>query len=407
MKILWFGDLAGTGFGSVTMDLTRPLLEEHDVRFVSMNELGDLPEPFKSRTFVVNDPAGWLALSQKGGAVGLMDGSLWDDGWVPEAAVILGDYEAVRSVVMANEATRETFGRIPTYHYVPIEGIGLPPRWKAMWDIVHPIAMSEFGATEIEKVTGVRPPMVYHGVDTEQFRPVSMERPLYMHADGQPDRKLRTKADCKRFFGGDPDTLWMLRADRHMPRKLYASLFRSLAPVLHQREAVLVTHCRTDDQGGDLDDLRSLYPPPIAARILNTGFHDQMGGASRDILTALYNAADIYVSVSAEGFGLTIAEAIACGTPAIGMDYSAVPEVVGPAGMVVPVATLIDNEYAHFWARVNEVEFGKAALSLLDDEVTRKRLGRAGPTHVKANFQWAIAAASIGRIIASRAEVAA
>lgn len=404
-RILFLGDLAGTGFGTVTMDLGRELLAlGEDVRFTSQNEIGDLPEPFASRTFVVNNPNGHLYLAQIGGIAGLLDGRAWSDGWVPEAAIMLGDYFAARMVVMGDEATEAAFRSVPTYHYVPIEGVDLPPAWAALWEIVRPVAMTNFGADEIAKITGHRPPVVYHGVDTGQFRPVSPERPFYIKNEaGETLHKLRTKAECKRMFGGKPEMRWVLRTDRHMPRKRYNSYLRAMAPVLHDRpDVMLVIHCKTFDQGGMLTDTLSKYPPHIRKRIVITGFHDQYGGAPRDILTALYNAADVYASNSAEGFGLTIAEAIACGTPAVGVGYSAVPEVVGPAGVIVPEGGLIDNEYDHFWWAADEKAFGRAVGDLLDDEVARKRLGREGPKHVAANFTWAGAARQFADLAAMK-----
>jgi glycosyltransferase involved in cell wall biosynthesis len=296
---------------------------------------------------------------------------------------------------------------LPTFHYCPIEGVDLPPSWAGLWHIITPIAMSEFGANQIEKVTGSRPPVVYHGVDTVQFRPVSADAPLYMETP-RGTGKLRTKAECKRFFGGDPKSRWILRTDRFMPRKRYGSFLRSLAPVLEARpDVVLVLHCRSIDEGGHLYDLFSKYPPEIRGRMISTGFHDAYQGAPRDILTALYNAADVYASNSAEGFGLTIAEALACGTPAIGMDYSAVPEVIGPAGRLVPVDHLDDNEYDHAWATVNEQAFGLAVGSLLDDEVGRRSLARKAPEYVRANFTWAHAAEMFAQIMAGEAEAVA
>lgn len=402
-RVMMFADLAGTGFGTVTQDLGRAMLDlGHDLRFVSQNELGDLPEPFASRTFTVNDPNGWLALKASG-IRGLMDGTVWPDRWTPEAAILLGDYFAVRELVLANEDTRAAFSMVPTLHYVPVEGVDLPPTWRALWDVIVPVAMSEFGADQVARVMGTRPPVIYHGVDTDQFRPVSPQKPLRIG-----DKVLRSKADCKRMFGGDPRQRWLLRTDRHMPRKRYASLLRGVAPVMASRPDVfMVIHCRSFDQGGNLPDTIAKYPKAIRDRMLITGFHDQAGGASRDILTALYNAADVYVSTSAEGFGLTVAEAIACGTPAVGLDYSAVPEVIGPAGVLVPPAILIDNEYDHFWAAIDERKLGEAVATLLDDEVLRKRLGREGPPHVKASFQWDRAALAFAGIIADRLRAAA
>ena len=404
MRLQFWGDLAGTGFGTVTRDLGRALLDlGHDVRFVSQNDTGELEEPFASRTFEVTpdlvDQDVAMVLGEKSslslnpaGILRLIRGELWQDAWRPEAAIMLGDFVNVRRMVMADTETAQAFSTLPTYHYVPIEGVDLPPSWEAMWHILHPIAMSEFGADQIERVTGYRPPVIYHGTDIEQFRPVSPERPLYL-TTGQRTIKLRSKAECKRFFGSKANR-WILRTDRFMPRKRYASFLRALAPILADRpDTVLVMHCRSTDEGGHLYDLFSKYPREIASRMIVTGFHDRHGGAPRDILTALYNAADIYASNSAEGFGLTIAEALACGTPAVGMAYSAVPEVIGPAGLLAPVNRLDDNEYDHAWATVDEPAFGQAVATLLDNDVQRRSLGRLGPEHVRANFTWTHAAA--------------
>ena len=398
MRVLFLGDLAGTGFGSVTLDLGRAMIAQGmDLRFISQNEFGSLPEDFRERTFVVNDPSGWIAL-RRGGMPGLFDGSLWTDAWKPEAAIILGDFYTVQGVVMHNEETRAAFKSVPTLHYIPVEGVDLPPTWKYLWDVIHPVAMSNFGADQIERIMGYRPPMVYHGVNTEDFRPASGDHPLWVN-----DRPLRTKGDCKKFFGGNPNHKWVFRADRHMPRKRYNSLFRAMAPVLASHpDTFLVTHCKTDDEGGNLNDTIAKYPKALQARMLNTGFHDQTGGASRQVLAALYNAADVYVSVSAEGFGLTVAEAIACGTPAVGIDYSSVPEVIGPAGIVAPIAGLIDNEYDHFWAAADEQKFGPIVSKLLDDDILRKQLGKAGPAHVRSTFSWTQAAMQFGEAIAER-----
>lgn len=398
-KIMFFGDLAPTGFGTVTMDLGRALLDlGHDVRFVSQNEAGELPEPFASRTFVVNDPAivdpdkaatfGVDSLSLTAlGVAGIIDGTLWKDGWKAEAGVMLGDFTAARMLVLGDPRATEAFRSIPFFHYVPIEGIDLPPGWWDLWAVVHPVAMSEFGADQIEKVIHKRPPVVYHGVDTTAFRPVEDKR-LRLG-----EKQLRDKAACKKFFGGGARGRWLFRADRNMPRKRYASLLRAVAPVMATRPDVfLVIHCRAYDQGGNLHDLISKYPAHIAKRIVLTGLVEEYGAVPRDMLIALYNTADVYVSTSAEGFGLTIAEAMACGVPAVGMAYSAVPEVIGPGGLLAPVGGLIDNEYDHAWAGVDEAAFGMQVARLLDDPALRASMGKAARKHIVASFSWATAA---------------
>jgi glycosyltransferase involved in cell wall biosynthesis len=60
------------------------------------------------------------------------------------------------------------------------------------------------------------------------------------------------------------------------------------------------------------------------------------GTANKNILIQLYNAADLLLAPSLyEGFGLTILEAMSCGTPVITSNVSSMPEVVGYSGILV------------------------------------------------------------------------
>jgi glycosyltransferase involved in cell wall biosynthesis len=431
MKLLFFGDLAPTGFGSVTTDLGRKMLDLGvDVRFISQNDTGtELPEPFRSRTVdLVSLPYRINELSGEAGTIGAADGipALMDGstaallhngepagGWVPEAAIMLGDYYAARHIV---GRFVEAFRGLPTWHYCPVEGVGLPPVWKEMWSVLRPVAMSNFGADQMEAVMGYRPPMIYHGIDTDIFRPVSKQRPMSFRQSltkGQPVTLLTSKADCKQawvqhLFTVNAGTLernadghlvmptkWLLRTDRHMPRKRYDAMIRTLGPVLERNPGWgLIIHCGTLDQGGWLYEPISKLSPVAQSRIMFTdnGEPPRALGMPREQLALLYNAADMYVSPSAEGFGLTIAEAIACGVPAVGLDYSAVPEVIGPAGVTVPYTHLLDNEYGHAWAAIDEDQFARAVEHLMTHHGKREDLGRSGPAHVRSSFQWASAA---------------
>lgn len=412
-RLLFFGDTAGTGFGTVTRDLGRALLGVGvDVRFMSLNEqpAGELEEPFAGRTALLGESSGWLGLDDAARAhariSGFSTGSLFEDGWAPDVALVVGDIGSLKMSPLLDLVPPG----FPLLHYVPIEGIGSPPRWREVFERVVPVAMSEFGADEIERITGTRPPVIYHGVDTDDFYPVSAARPIVLGGADGSLTILRSKADCKRALGWNPDELHLFRADRHMPRKRYASLLRSVAPVLAAHADVrLIWHCRTVDQGGDLLDERSKYPAAIGARMQSTGFHDRFGGVERKILNVLYNAADLYVTTSAEGFGLCIAEALAAGTPAIGPAYSAVPEVIGPAGAVVPVAGLVDTIYGCFWCAIDEPALTEAIEFLVTHKARRLELGRLGPAHVGANFSWQRAAEQFRDLAASlaRSEAAA
>jgi hypothetical protein len=402
VRVLLFGDLAGTGFGTVTMDLGRELLAVGlDVRFLSQNELGDLPEPFDSRTYKVNDRDGWLALAQKGGVIGVLDGSLWDDGWTPEAAIVVSDYVGARLVLMANPETRAAFEAIPTFHYVPVEGVDLPPVWAEMWRSIQPVAMSEFGADQIERITGARPPVIYHGVDATTFRPVSAENPLYLN-----DAKLRDKAACKRFFGGDPRQRWILRTDRHMPRKRYGSFLRSMVPVIASAARHVPRHPLPLDRSGR-EPLRHPVQVPEgdpeprpADRVPRPGRRRVAGDPDRP----LQRGGPVRVRVS-RGVRADDRRGDCLWHPGLGLDYSAVPEVIGPAGELLPIGGLIDNEYDHFWAAVDERKAAEITGRVLDDPNLLAKYGRAGPAHVRANFSWRKAAEQFSAAIREAMEV--
>ena len=405
MRVLVFGDSAGTGFGSVTRDLGSALLRRGiDLRVLSMNEDAGVhvdpgwPEDLRSRVVLMGHQDGWAALSgmtpeaeaKRQGmlefARGVYTGSL-PDAWTPEAVLFVGDpasFEVSPWVRWLPEG-------MPALHYVPIEGIGLPPAWAKLWERVRPVAMTEFGADQLERLMGERPHVVYHGVDPSSFWPVSGHRPLVMRTRKGIVR-LTSRAECRKFLGWPRHATILFRADRHMPRKQFPAMLRALAPVMARHPSLgLILHCRSLDEGGSLPNEASKYTEDIQSRISTTGHHDRGSGVPRALLTCMYNAADLYISTGAEGFGLTIAESLACGTPAVGLDYSSVPEVIGPAGIVVKWH-LIDNIYSYFWARPDEDAYGAAVERLVVDIVERRRLGRLGPAHV-AQFDWDVAAA--------------
>jgi glycosyltransferase involved in cell wall biosynthesis len=420
-RVLFLGDVAQTGFGTVTLSLGRELLALGlDLRFCSLNEptpgsgwWSDLPEEIRSRTASLEAEDGWLAFGEPETAerlAAMFSGGLFADGWTPDAAIILGDPGSLEASPVLDIIP----DGLPVLHYVPIEGIGSPPAWRALWQKAQPVPTSRFGAMELERLLGRPVPYVYHGVDTQTYHRPSREHPIVLHdrTNGRDFRVLRSQRECKEFFGLDPARFLILRTDRLMPRKRYPSLLRSLAVVMAQRDEVdFLWHCRSVDQGGNLFTFRSQFPLDVARRMQPTGYHDQGLGAPAEMMAALYAAADIYVSTSAEGFGLTIAEAMACGTPVVAMDYSSVPEVLGadplpistsftahtirqaPGGLLVPPAYLDDNIYGYWWAAVNERLFASAVMGVVMlRRQERQNIGARGAIHVGAAFRWSRAA---------------
>jgi glycosyltransferase involved in cell wall biosynthesis len=87
-----------------------------------------------------------------------------------------------------------------------------------------------------------------------------------------------------------------------------------------------------------------------------------------------YNSATAFVYPSVyEGFGLPPLEALACGIPVIAADRSALPEVVGNAGL------LVDPD--------SEAALAAALRAVVNDPALAARLRAAGPAQA-ARFSW-------------------
>jgi glycosyltransferase involved in cell wall biosynthesis len=74
-----------------------------------------------------------------------------------------------------------------------------------------------------------------------------------------------------------------------------------------------------------------------------------------------------------EGFGLPVAEALACGTPVLTSNVSSLPEVTGDA------AVLVDPD--------DPDAIAEGMRRLVEDQALRDRLARAGPERA-SRFTW-------------------
>ena len=110
-----------------------------------------------------------------------------------------------------------------------------------------------------------------------------------------------------------------------------------------------------------------------------------LGGVRPDQLPGIYNLATVLAHPAwYEGFGLTVLEAMACGTPVIASSASSLPEVVGEAGLLVDPG---------------DVEGWTAALErVLGDDRLRQDL-RAQGLERAAAFTWQRTAAATWQVI--------
>ena len=343
-------------------------------------------------------------------------GTLWP-GWKPDGVIVVADPRAMwlRLTADGGAIGEANLANIPVLDYVPIEGSGLPGDWAPIWKHTTPVAMSEFGQGQLQELLGRPIALAPHGV-SDGFYPVSHGRPGYWRG------KAITSRDSAKAAVGLAGRTVILRADRYIFRKNYPAWFRVLRPVLAAHpEAIAIAHTVPfDDTGqGNIWQLISREPGATQAGISAsgdavwehpqfriTGWHDSFRGLDDAGLNVLYNAADLMVSPTmAEGFGLTLAEAQACGVPVIATDYSAVSEVAA-AGVLIPPTGTITNAYAHEWALVDEPAMTAAVERLISKPALRRSIGEAGRHHV-ARYSWATACDQFDTLLRARQDQAA
>jgi phosphatidyl-myo-inositol dimannoside synthase len=139
--------------------------------------------------------------------------------------------------------------------------------------------------------------------------------------------------------------------------------------------------------GGDLGRLQALAQElGVADRVRF------LGDVPDKDLPGIYTCAEIYLGLSrqtegnAEGFGISLVEAGACGIPVIGARSGGIPDAVreGETGV------LVDAE------RLDEVY--RAVNSLLDDTITARRFGAAGRRAVEGYYNWNRVATELARM---------
>ena len=102
-----------------------------------------------------------------------------------------------------------------------------------------------------------------------------------------------------------------------------------------------------------------------------------VGYISDDLMLPYYQNAMLFILPSIfEPFGMTTQEAMACGCPVIASKFGGIRNAIthGKNGL------LIDPS--------DEKEFGFAIKSLLDDEILRRRIGKAGSVLIRNEYSW-------------------
>ena len=148
------------------------------------------------------------------------------------------------------------------------------------------------------------------------------------------------------------------------PHKDHVTLVEAFAAVARRHPSSLLV-LPGGEAGAEPEVREAIARSGVAARIR------RLGAIPRpDVLGLVAAATVVAVPSRYEGFGIPALEAMAHGRPVVATDATALPEVVGEAGLLVPAGDV------HGWA--------EAVSSLLADETRREQLGRAGVQRAQA-----------------------
>ncbi len=184
--------------------------------------------------------------------------------------------------------------------------------------------------------------------------------------------------DAAALFAPDPavhrDFGTLLFVGRLVTSKGVAVLIQALAAVLQEHPGVRLQIVGSGPEEHALKE--------YARHCRVAGNVQFLGAIENSHLPQLYRKATVFISPSlSEGFGLTLAEALACECPVITTDIPGIRDLVieGSTGTTVP--------------KNDPGKLAQGILALLADQDLRRQLAERGRDHVRLTCDWARTAA--------------
>lgn len=264
--------------------------------------------------------------------------------------------------------TTDDFAATPKVFYVPIDTDVLSmPHVKIITKADVLVLYSRFGQKVIKaQAPFTQTEMIYHGVDTEVFKPISdaarkeLRESQKYESEGEPwivlvvgqnqIRKGHSRAvtafkaaTCEAF--NNPDAEVVVDGDKgekipFKPAREWCENVQKMRcekcplyrPDPKTASWFLHFHCvESHPAGWDLREV--VYRHGLDGRVRCTQGINHAQGLTKGALARMMAAADVhFLMTHREGFGLPILETMACGTPNVVTDYSACTELLEEGG---------------------------------------------------------------------------
>ncbi|MEX0943687.1 MAG: glycosyltransferase family 4 protein [Pseudomonadales bacterium] len=218
----------------------------------------------------------------------------------------------------------------------------------------HIVTVSECSRNDIMTAFGLDPRrvnVVYNGIDTEIFRPLP-------EVEKKPFQIMAT-------------------ASADQPLKGLKYLIEAIATLKVSYPGLrLVILGKLNDDG---DTHKLIDRLDVRDRLTFVS-----GVSTLDVVRLYAESTLVVVPSLYEGFGFPAGEAMSCGVPVISTTGGALPEVVGDAGLLVPVR--------------DAQALADGIKSMLENPTERARLSQAGRKRIVEKFSWQVAAKDMVRL---------
>ena len=370
MKVMLVGDspTITTGFGRVNARVVNRLLSEgHEVASVGGLIKEQPKDDMGVKHYIPDKPQDPLGIN-------IISDSVED--FKPDVLYMTADPGSVTAISYGTPD-------MPAFVYTPIEGEPIPNKdWRAVLQTLPVATVSQYGADVVRKELGREIPWYYHGVDHEIFNVTGIR-------------------DAVRKQMHWEDKFVITCVSTNVRRKQIPRLIEAVARLKHhfkQKDIVLYLHTVPFQnywlEGWNLMEVARMYQVesdiyfhPMMAKFnssvpVRTDNHEMPG------LVEMYNASDLFVLPSqVEGFGLPIAEAMACGAPVLVTKYAAGWEVASPAGKGLPVGDWEVHKSGTVYANVDVGKMADQILRLKRNPKELARMSAAGLARAQ-DFKW-------------------
>lgn len=383
-RVLWLGDaVVSTGFARCTHAVCDELHRAGwDVHVLGINYFGD-PHDYPYPVYPcyqpqddVRDSYGVTRLPKVAGRVDPDVIVLLQDPWnVPEYTSYFDQY--VEGVRKKSPAQADKLASIPMVGWMAVDALHQDGKPLNRLDRVS--TWTEFAASELRQggYNGFCD-VVPLGVDHDQFYPV--------------DRARAREKVLPEIVPRDAFVVGVV--GRNQPRKrldLTLSYFADWIKSDGIDDAYLMLHVApTGEKGVDL--LRLLRYYGLGKKVILS--NPEIGfGASLEFMRDMYSAIDVYwTTTQGEGWGLPALEAMACGTPVLAPDWSALGDWARPAAVLVPCnETAISaptNRGAYTIGGIPDRRETLVRLQMLYDVEDHRRERSAAGLELAAKYPW-------------------